>query len=372
MAMLYPPRRLHGARVNMADIVVQQLSKRYGTIAALRDCSLHVPDGQCTVIVGPSGCGKTTLLRVIAGLEIPDTGVIRIGQEQVNALPPHARDIAMVFQEFTLYPHMRVRDNLAFAAKLNGVDREEINRRINQTAGALGITHLLDRKPGQLSGGERQRAAVGRVFVRQPSCALYDEPMSNLDAAHRRQLRGDWKLVHRQFKTTSILVTHDQEDAMSLADQLVVMAAGAIQQVGPPLEVHDRPANRFVASFIGNPTMNFLSGRVTSNDGALIFHAEAGILIGLDERHSPHGGRELVLGIRPEAIAVSDEGPAINGRVVAVEPLGPFSNVRCEVAEGVHMTARLRSRHQVGDLLPLQLDLNQLHWFEPGDFGQRR
>ena len=250
----------------MAEVSLQGVSKIYpGGVHAVRDVSLEIADGEFVALVGPSGCGKTTTLRMIAGLEDIDGGRISIGGKVVNEVHPRDRDIAMVFQNYALYPHMTVGKNMAFALKMRKVPKAEIARRVGDAARILGIEELLDRKPRQLSGGQRQRVAVGRAIVREPKAFLFDEPLSNLDAKLRVATRAELKALHQRLKTTTVYVTHDQEEAMTLGDRIVVMSKGVILQVGPPLEVYRKPVNRFVASFIGSPPMNFIDGRL---DGA--------------------------------------------------------------------------------------------------------
>lgn len=354
----------------MAEIVINDLSKRFrkGDFA-LRDCTVTMPDARCTVVVGPSGCGKTTLLRLIAGLEQPDRGEIRIGDRVVDAFAPRKRDVAMVFQDFALYPHMRIRQNLAFAARRSGESRGAIDQRIDRAVELLGIAHLLDRKPGELSGGERQRAAIGRVLVRQPACALYDEPLSNLEPGLRDQLRCELKSLHQQVNMTSIFVTHDQEEAMSLADQLVVMADGAIQQVGPSQDVYHNPANRFVAGFIGRPAMNFIDGEIAAGEDSIEFrHSDFTVCL-------PHAGLDLsenrvVLGLRPDALSLAGPGSAVTCRVTLVESFGSFFNARCKTSSGLCMTARLNIPVGIGDTLSVHIDAAQAHLFAASDAGR--
>lgn len=355
----------------MSDVVVEGLSKNYrGGIHALRDCHFRAPDGKFTVIVGPSGCGKTTLLRLIAGLEQPGSGVIRIGDAEVNSLQPRQRDVAMVFQDFALYPHMRVRKNLEFAASLRKLEPRELQRRVEHAASLLRIEHLLNRKPSELSGGERQRAALGRVLVRQPACALYDEPLSNLDTALRVQLRAELKMVQKQAPTTSIFVTHDQEEAMNLADQLIVMAQGEIQQAGSPLEVYRKPCNRFVAGFLGNPSMNFFNGHITVEHERVFLQMPGDVKIALDTPRAAMAGRDVVLGIRPEKISIAAHEAGIAARVIAIEHYGSHCTARCEFPGGNSLLAIVSDEVQIGDTLKLHVRLEDFHLFQPGEFGQ--
>ena len=247
----------------MARVDIQSVKKRFGEVEVLHGVDIAIADGSFTVLVGPSGCGKSTLLRMIAGLENISSGEIRIGGKVVNQVPPKERDIAMVFQNYALYPHMTVRDNMAFSLSLAKTPKAEIDSRVKQAAGILGLDALLDRFPRQLSGGQRQRVAMGRAIVRDPQVFLFDEPLSNLDAKLRVQMRTEIKELHQRLKTTSIYVTHDQIEAMTMADQIVVMHDGRVEQIGSPLELYDHPVNRFVAGFIGSPAMNFIEGRLT-------------------------------------------------------------------------------------------------------------
>src|SRR3989304_1842028 len=264
----------------MAGVTLEQVTRtfrtRKGEVRAVDDLSLSVGDGEFIVLVGPSGCGKTTTLRLIAGLEELTAGAIRIGDREVNNVPPKDRDVAMVFQNYALYPHMTVFKNMAFGLKMRRVPNAEIIRMVGETAAKLGLTHLLDRKPSALSGGERQRVAVGRAIARKPQVFLFDEPLSNLDAKLRIQMRTELKDLHRELRTTVVYVTHDQEEAMTLGDRMAVLREGVIQQCGPPLEVYNRPANRFVAGFVGTPLMNFFEGRLECNGDAVCFIARVG------------------------------------------------------------------------------------------------
>ncbi|MCC7176803.1 MAG: ABC transporter ATP-binding protein [Acidobacteria bacterium] len=292
----------------MASIQLEHVEKRFGDDVAVRDLSLDIADGELLVVVGPSGSGKSTVLRLIAGLEAPTAGRIRIGGVDVTDTPPQARDLAMVFQHYALYPHMSVRDNLAFGLRMRNVAAETIARRIEDVARSLGLTPLLDRRPGQLSGGERQRVAFGRAVVREPRAFLLDEPLSNLDPRLRGSTRAELALLHQRLGATMVYVTHDQEEAMTLGTRVAVMRDGAIEQVAPPTEVYRRPANCFVAQFVGNPAMNLLPGaswRMAAPQGL----------------ETPRSG--LTVGIRPQDIALvgPDEGDTA-GRVELIEPLG--------------------------------------------------
>ena len=283
----------------MANLTIRNLHKAFKTTRVLHDVSLSIADGEFVVLVGPSGCGKSTLLRLIAGLDDATGGEILVGDRLINDVPPRDRDIAMVFQNYALYPHMRVADNLGFCLKLRGVPRDEIAARVANVADILGLTPVLGRLPRQLSGGQRQRVAMGRAIVRAPQVFLFDEPLSNLDAALRVRMRNEIKALHQRLGNTMIYVTHDQVEALTMADRIVVMREGAVEQVGAPLELYDRPANAFVAGFIGSPAMNFLKGRVVHRDG-LAFHTDDAVILPLIAAPAAAEGRAVLYGIRPE------------------------------------------------------------------------
>src|SRR4051794_27769433 len=287
----------------MAKVLIRDLNKKYDDVHAVKNVNLEIRDREFVVLVGPSGCGKTTTLRMVAGLEDITSGEVSIDGRVVNDLPPMDRDIAMVFQNYALYPHMSVHDNMAFGLKMRKFERPEIERRVRQAAEILGIQALLARKPRQLSGGQRQRVALGRAIVRNPRVFLFDEPLSNLDAALRVQMRVELKRLHDRLETTAIYVTHDQVEAMTLGDRVVVMKDGLVQQEGAPLELYERPANRFVASFIGSPAMNFVSTTIAS-DG--LWADAPGVRLRVPpakaERMRAYCGRRVILGIRPEAL----------------------------------------------------------------------
>jgi multiple sugar transport system ATP-binding protein len=313
----------------MAQVVLKDLNKKYDEVHAVKDVNLTIRDKEFMVLVGPSGCGKTTTLRMVAGLEEITAGEIAIGDRVVNDLPPKDRDIAMVFQNYALYPHMSVYDNMAFGLKMRKFPKPEIQKRVQDAAEILGIQELLKRKPRQLSGGQRQRVAVGRAIVRHPQVFLFDEPLSNLDAKLRVQMRVELKRLHERLETTAIYVTHDQVEAMTLGSRVVVMKDGWVQQVGEPLEIYSRPANKFVAGFIGSPSMNFVS--VTLTDGAGTLFAEAsGIKIKVPPQKAqsllPYKGQIVTLGVRPEDLRVgtSADSPDLSFEAVVevVEPLG--------------------------------------------------
>jgi len=353
----------------MAQVTLKNVTKRYDDVEAVRDISLVIPDQELVVLVGPSGCGKSTTLRMIAGLEAISSGEIRIGERVVNDLPPKLRDIAMVFQSYALYPHMSVRQNLAFGLKMRNTPRSEIDRSVADAAAILGIEGLLDRKPKQLSGGQRQRVAMGRAIVRRPAVFLFDEPLSNLDAALRVQMRTEISRLHSRLKTTTIYVTHDQVEAMTLADRIVVMRDGLIQQVGPPLELYDRPTNRFVAGFIGTPAMNFIEGQVVDSGDGPTFEA-AGICVPLPAllRPSLGHGAQVVLGVRPPDIRLaggSHTGPCVEARVDVREPMGSEVYLYLESQWG-SLVARVGSdaAAREGDQVKLALSEDSIHLFD--------
>ncbi len=302
----------------MAQVSVRDVRKSFGTVDVIRGVDIEISDGEFVVLVGPSGCGKSTLLRMIAGLESITGGTIRIGDRVVNNLPPAERDIAMVFQNYALYPHKTVAANMAFALKLKKTDVVEVNERVQNAAEILGLTPYLKRYPRQLSGGQRQRVAMGRAIVRDPNVFLFDEPLSNLDAKLRIQMRAEIKKLHQRLKTTTIFVTHDQIEAMTMADKIVVMQDGGIEQTGSPLELYNQPRNVFVASFIGSPAMNLIPGAVRRNGG---FGVEVnGHHLPVDGEYAAGEGQSVLYGIRPEHLEIANEGfPA---KVSVVEPTG--------------------------------------------------
>ena len=358
----------------MASISIDRVAKVYpGGVRAVDGVSLEIADGEFTVLVGPSGCGKSTMLRMIAGLESISEGTVSIGDRVVNDVHPKDRDIAMVFQNYALYPHMSVYKNMAFALKLRKLPKNEIDRRVREVAEMLELTPLLDRKPGALSGGQRQRVAVGRAVVREPSAYLFDEPLSNLDAKLRNTTRAELKQLHHRLNTTTIYVTHDQEEAMTLGDRIVVMRAGTIQQVGTPLEVYDTPANLFVAQFIGMPPMNTLEMTVSNRDGsAWVSRPEAGVELRTDRSFESLGVTEnerVVLGLRPQFLEEAEAGDgstSFDATVQVVETLGDLMDVFVLLADGSRIVARIRSRPGIvsGDRIRLTIRPEALHLFQ--------
>jgi sn-glycerol 3-phosphate transport system ATP-binding protein len=354
----------------MARVLIESLSKTFpGGSHALRNIDLDISDGELVVVVGPSGCGKSTLMRLVAGLEAVTTGTIRIGDRVVNALEPSQRNVAMVFQNYALYPHMTVFDNMAYGLRNRGFPRAEIERRVRETAETLQLADLLDRKPRQLSGGQRQRVAMGRAIVREPAVFLFDEPLSNLDAKLRVLMRIEIKRLQRAMGTTSIYVTHDQVEAMTLADRLVVMREGIAEQIGAPLDIYAQPATVFVASFIGSPAMNFIGGRFGASAQWLAFDGGGGMAL-TPTALSELGDRPVFVGIRPEHIEVCRDGgtAAFSVAVDLVEPLGADTLVHAHLGDDEQtITFRLSAtehRPKPGDVVPLSVRADSLHFFD--------
>jgi multiple sugar transport system ATP-binding protein len=352
----------------MASVEICDVRKAFGAVEVLHGVSIDIPDGSFVVLVGPSGCGKSTLLRMIAGLENVTAGEIRIDQRVVNHVPPKARDVAMVFQNYALYPHMTVAANMGFSLKLRGAPKAEIDARVQVAADILGLTPLLARYPRQLSGGQRQRVAMGRAIVRDPQVFLFDEPLSNLDAKLRVAMRTEIKELHQRLRTTTVYVTHDQIEAMTMADKIVVMHDGIVEQIGAPLDLYDTPANLFVAGFIGSPAMNFLKGRVHVN-GAAAFVSDDGVTLPLTRPPAQAHGRPVVYGIRPEHLAIAEDGaPA---EVIVVEPTGSEIQVFARLGTSeVVAVLRDRQRLKPGDKIRLKPDPRLVHLFDEGS-GQR-
>jgi multiple sugar transport system ATP-binding protein len=350
----------------MASVAIREVYKSFGATQILHGVSVDIGDGEFVTLVGPSGCGKSTLLRMIAGLESISRGEIVIGGKVVNNVAPKERDIAMVFQNYALYPHMTVRQNMAFSLMLKNAPKADSDARVARAAEILSLTPLLDRYPRQLSGGQRQRVAMGRAIVRDPQVFLFDEPLSNLDAKLRVQMRAEIKELHQRLKTTTVYVTHDQIEAMTMADKIVVMHDGIVEQIGKPLELYDRPNNLFVASFIGSPAMNLLKGRL----GAGGFEAEGGVSMPLAATVNGQPGAEVVLGIRPEHLRLSDSGFPVT--VAVVEPTGSEVQVIGRTAGGAEIVANFRDRHEFapGDTIRLSAEPHLIHLFK-GDSGTR-
>jgi len=350
----------------MASVTIRNAYKSYGSVKVLHGIDVEIVDGEFIVLVGPSGCGKSTLLRMIAGLEEIDAGDIAIGDRVVNDVAPKDRDIAMVFQSYALYPHMNVSSNMSFSMELRRAAKQMIEDAVFRAAGTLGLDELLERLPRQLSGGQRQRVAMGRAIVRQPKVFLFDEPLSNLDAKLRLQMRTEIKSLHHELKTTAIYVTHDQVEAMTLADRIVIMHGGEIQQIGPPLEVYDHPANLFVAGFIGSPGMNFIEGTLQRDGARAWVGTQGGAELAVDPDCAAEAGQPVVYGIRPEAINIDlDPGNGVPATVDVVEPTGLSTLIYADV-DGVSTCAytmdRLTFDH--GQTVGLVPDRNKAHLFD--------
>ncbi|MFZ0838876.1 MAG: sn-glycerol-3-phosphate ABC transporter ATP-binding protein UgpC [Xanthobacteraceae bacterium] len=346
----------------MAPVAISDVRKAFGAVEVIHGVNVDIGDGEFVVLVGPSGCGKSTLLRMIAGLENITGGVIRIDNRVVNHVPPKERDVAMVFQNYALYPHMTVADNLGFSLKLRRAPRAEIKARVDRAAQILGLSALLDRYPRQLSGGQRQRVAMGRAIVRDPKVFLFDEPLSNLDAKLRVAMRTEIKELHQRLETTTVYVTHDQIEAMTMADKIVVMHDGRVEQIGAPLDLYDRPDNVFVAGFIGSPAMNFLHGSLRLN-GTGEFHGPKGVRLPLAAAPSGSDGRPVIYGVRPEHFALADDGT--EAEVHVVEPTGSELQVVAKLG-GEEIIAVFRERHQFkpGQMIRLKPDARLVHLFD--------
>ncbi len=344
----------------MPEVSIRGVRKSFGPLEVIHGVDVEIEDGAFVVLVGPSGCGKTTLLRMIAGLENISGGEIAIDGQVINRLPPKERDIAMVFQNYALYPHMTVRDNMSFSLRLAKAPAEVIEHRVARAAEILGLADYLNRYPRQLSGGQRQRVAMGRAIVRDPKVFLFDEPLSNLDAKLRVQMRAEIKELHQRLKTTTVYVTHDQIEAMTMADKIVVMRGGHVEQIGDPLALYDRPANLFVAGFIGSPAMNFIAGAVEPGG----FRAENGVLWPLgQELAARHAGRMAIYGVRPEHLPLAEHGLALEVQVV--EPTGSETQVIGQVSgQPVVCVLRERLAARPGASIRISADPVHVHLFD--------
>ncbi len=360
----------------MGEVALENISKVFpGDVTAVRDFSLKVAEGELVVLVGPSGCGKSTTLRMIAGLEEISAGTIKISDRVVNDVPPKDRDIAMVFQNYALYPHMTVYNNLAFGLKLRKYNKAEIDKRVNEAAAILGIEELLERKPKQLSGGQRQRVAVGRAIVRHPAVFLFDEPLSNLDAKMRVQMRVELSKLHKQLGTTMIYVTHDQAEAMTMGDRIVVMKDGIIQQVADPIQLYDNPANQFVAGFIGTPPMNFFNGLIAQNGAGLVFKNET-FSIPLPnawkKKLESYRDKPVVFGIRPEDIGSvqaeqQQDAPRIKAKVEVTEPMGSETYLYLNSGDTTFISrADAHLQHDIGGEIEPAILIEKAHLFDHG------
>jgi multiple sugar transport system ATP-binding protein len=353
----------------MASVQIHDVRKSFGGFEVLHGVTVPIEDGAFVVLVGPSGCGKSTLLRMLAGLEKITSGTISIGDRVVNDVQPKERDIAMVFQNYALYPHMTVAQNMGFSLKLRGADQKTIDDKVHRAADILDLRKLLDRFPRQLSGGQRQRVAMGRAIVRDPQVFLFDEPLSNLDAKLRVAMRTEIKELHQRLKTTTVYVTHDQIEAMTMADKIVVMQDGIVEQMGAPLDLYDNPANKFVAGFIGSPAMNFLDGTLKVNGGQPWVETANGARLPITTAPASSNGRPVSYGIRPEHLDFADSG--IEAEVVVVEPTGSETQIVARVG-AQELIAVFRERHQVqpGDTIHLQPRAQVAHLFDK-ETGQR-
>jgi len=347
----------------MASVAIRDVRKAFGATSVIHGVNVSIRDGEFVVLVGPSGCGKSTLLRMIAGLENITAGEIRIGDRVVNHLPPKERDVAMVFQNYALYPHMTVGANMAFSMKLRGAPKSEIDERVKRAAEILGLSQLLERFPRQLSGGQRQRVAMGRAIVRDPQVFLFDEPLSNLDAKLRVQMRTEIKELHQRLKTTTIYVTHDQIEAMTMADKIVVMHDGLVEQIGAPLDLYDRPDNLFVTGFIGSPAMNMIKGRIRVN-GTASFEGPAGVKFSLAPAGSGNDGRPAVYGVRPEHLSLGGSG-AVPAEIIVVEPTGAETELLVQAGEAqIVLVTHGRPVVNPGDKIGLAVDPAMVHVFD--------
>src|SRR5690242_11160261 len=346
----------------MASVAIRDVRKAFGAMQIIHGVDISIEDGQFVVLVGPSGCGKSTLLRMIAGLENITGGEIRIGERVVNNVPPKERDVAMVFQNYALYPHMTVADNMSFSLRLRGAPAAEIDARVKRAAAILGLVDLLGRFPRQLSGGQRQRVAMGRAIVRDPQVFLFDEPLSNLDAKLRVQMRTEIKELHQRLKTTTVYVTHDQIEAMTMADKIVVMNSGLVEQIGAPLELYDHPDNQFVAGFIGSPSMNFLDGKLAGGDRPCV-ETPDGSRLPLTASRAGLEGKPVVYGIRPEHLEFADDG--VEAEVAVVEPTGSETQIVARIGTQ-DIIAVIRDRRPVkpGDKIRLRPVASSAHVFD--------
>jgi multiple sugar transport system ATP-binding protein len=348
----------------VATVRLVNVGKSFGASEVIPGISLDIPDGAFVVLVGPSGCGKSTLLRMIAGLEAIDRGEIRIGDRVVNTIPPKDRDVAMVFQNYALYPHMTVAGNMGFSLKLRGERPAVIQRKVAEATAILGLQPYLDRLPRQLSGGQRQRVAMGRAIVRSPRVFLFDEPLSNLDAGLRAQMRAEMKDLHQRLKTTTVYVTHDQIEAMTMGDTIVVLRDGVVQQVGAPLEVYDRPANLFTAGFIGSPAMNILDAEAHTVHGRALLRLAGGAELPVPPGCDLEPGRRVAIGIRPEHLVLADAG--LEAGVLAVEPTGAATHVTVKLAER-RVVAVVQQRVPLSRGTPVRIIVRpeSMHLFDP-------
>jgi multiple sugar transport system ATP-binding protein len=345
------------------QIEITNVDKHYGAFHALKDINLTIPKGTFTALVGPSGCGKSTLLRCIAGLETITSGMLQIAGETMNDVPPRKRDVAMVFQSYALYPHMNVLGNLTYSLRFKGFGKEEARRKADEVANVIGLQNLLERYPRELSGGQRQRVAMGRAIIREPKAFLFDEPLSNLDAALRVHMRMEIRALHDRLGATSVYVTHDQVEAMTMADHVVVMKGGAIEQQGAPLELYDTPANRFVAGFIGSPAMNFVDGVVSEDGQSVRLDLPGTPTLTIDHRLEP--GRPVTAGLRPEHLQVGADGAQFRAPIRVVESTGSLAYYTTETDPELMLVEQGRGRLRSGDIAPLRIASADVHLFDP-------
>ena len=348
-------------------VSIENLSKRFGDVVGVEDLTLHIRDGEFVAFLGPSGCGKTTTLLTLAGIYKPTDGIIRFGERVVNQVQPKDRNIGMVFQSYALYPHMTVFQNIAYPLKLKKVDKSAQYDSVRQVANVMGIGELLDRRPGQLSGGQQQRVALGRALVKEPDVLLFDEPLSNLDARLRLTMRGEIKHLQKDLGITAIYVTHDQVEAMTMADRIAVMNGGHLQAFASPDELYDRPRTQFVAGFVGNPPMNFVDVEVARSNGAFVVETDSLRLLASRDRGEPPAAYDgaVVMGIRPEDIQISGDGD-VAGEIFVVEPLGREDLI--DVRVGAHsflLLANTENQHQAGERVNLRFDMDQVQFFDP-------
>jgi len=348
----------------MASVEISNVKKAFGSVPVIHGVNVDIEDGEFVVLVGPSGCGKSTLLRMVAGLEGITEGEIRIGPKVVNMVPPKERDIAMVFQNYALYPHMTVAENMGFSLRLARAPKAEITSRVERAAEILGLTNLLGRYPRELSGGQRQRVAMGRAIVRDPQVFLFDEPLSNLDAKLRVAMRAEIKELHQRLRTTTIYVTHDQIEAMTMADKIVVMHDGIVEQTGAPLDLYDNPRNVFVASFIGSPAMNLISGEISEGPNGPVFVSQSGTRLPAPPHAAQHAGRKVVYGIRPEHWSLGG-GPGIDVTLSITEPTGSETLALARSGEDqIIGVFRERIDAASGSTLHFVPDVDRVHLFD--------
>ena len=350
----------------MAAITINNVNKFFGSTQVLYNNTFEIGDGEFVVLVGPSGCGKTTLLRMIAGLETISSGEIQIGGKVVNDLRPRDRGIAMVFQSYALYPHLSVYENIGFSQSLKKIDKPTIQSKVEKVADTLNIRNFLQRRPRQLSGGQRQRVAMGRAIIRDPKAFLFDEPLSNLDAALRLQMRTEIKALHLRLKSTSVYVTHDQIEAMTMADRIVVMREGKVEQIGPPLELYDEPVNTFVAKFIGSPPINYFEGVIDKKNDQIRLKTVDGIIFPIPPGYELETGVRVIYGIRPQFLLLDSSGQGIDATVKVIEPTGAETLIFAQMGtEEICLQLMQRPSLKPGDTFRFTPDIQHAHLFDP-------